>query len=141
MNTCNTQPRKVCSKLKLVRFLILTTISFREENILLDQCKCAVHKTYFGWDENLEQIDTFCLKPRNPFMMIVNLINLKRVNCKQLGHEIPSQNIYRPPTCPKILNCPKFCMFYFFVLICPNFSCLGKLLKLFNLSCHVFSQD
>ena len=50
---------------------------------------------------------------------------------------------HRPPTCPKILNCPKFCMFYFFVLICPtldwkvlicpNFSCLGKLKALFLL--------
>ena len=50
-------------------------------------------------------------------------------------------SIYRPPTCPKILNCPKFCMLYFFVLICPNldwkvlncpnFSCLEKLKALF----------
>ena len=29
--------------------------------------------------------------------------------------------IIRPPTCPKILNCPKFYSFNFFVLNCPNF--------------------
>ena len=87
---------------------------------------------------------------------------LSQIQCKQAV-----DNWCRPPTCPKILNFPKFCMFYFFVpiyptldwkvLICPNFSCLGKLKALFllyimysfvpymllkncNLSCHVFSQ-